>query len=251
MQHHAIFYGGDGMTSSRRQVFIQGARDALPVALGYLSVSFTLGLAARQAGMTALQAAVMSLITVTSAGQFAGIASYASLSSLAVTAFTQAFVNLRYVLMSLSLTQRFREEEPMGRKLAVAFAVTDELFALAVSKDKPLDPFYYFGMMSGAVPAWTLGTLLGAVLGSLMPQPVINAVSVALYAMFIAAVVPPARHSGKLLKLVGLSMLLSGLVRALPFTGSLAPGLRVILIALPLSYVFAKGFPLQEEGSHE
>ena len=235
----------------RRQVFLQGARDALPVSLGYLSVSFTLGLAARQAGMTVFQATVMSLITVTSAGQFAGIASFASLSPLLLTAFTQAFVNLRYVLMSLSLTQRFREEEPMGRKLTVAFAVTDELFALAVARKKPLEPHYYFGMMAGTIPCWALGTLLGAVLGDLMPQPLINAVSVALYAMFIAAVVPPARHSGKLLKLVTLAMLLSGLVKALPFTGSLAPGLRVMLVALPLSFLFARGYPLQEDSGHD
>jgi predicted branched-subunit amino acid permease len=248
MQHHAFLGGG---MAGRRRVFFQGIRDALPVALGYLSVSFTLGLAGRQAGMTALQMTVMSLITVTSAGQFAGIASFASLSSLPLTAFTQGFVNLRYVLMSLSLTQRFREDEPMGRKLLVAFAVTDELFALAVAQKKPLDPFYYYGMMAISIPGWALGTLLGAVLGSLMPQLLINAVSVALYAMFIAAIVPPARHSGILLKLVSLSMLLSGLVRTLPLTRNMAPGLRVIVIALPLSFLFARGFPLPEEDSHE
>lgn len=235
----------------RRQVFLRGARDALPVALGYLSVSFTLGLAARQAGMSVVQAAVMSLITVTSAGQFAGIASFAAGSGLLVTVLTQGFVNLRYVLMSLSLTQRLDGQVPLGRRLLMAFAVTDELFALGIAQKKPLDPDYYFGMMASSLPGWTLGTLLGAVLGGLMPPPLLHAVSVALYAMFIAAVVPPARHSGKLLKLVALSMLLSGLMRALPWTGGIAPGLRVILIALPLSYLFARGFPLRGEGSHD
>lgn len=234
-----------------RRAFLLGARDALPVALGYLSVSFTLGLAARQAGMRVLQAAVMSLITVTSAGQFAGIASFAAGSPLLVTALAQAFINLRYVLMSLSLTQRFSPRESLGRRLLAAFAVTDELFALAVSADKPLNPFYYYGMMSVSIPGWTLGTLLGAVLGGLMPPPLISAVSVALYAMFIAVVVPPSRQNKTLMKLVILSMLLSGLARALPLTAGMAPGLRVILIALPLSYLFARGFPLREEGSHD
>ena len=235
----------------RRQAFFQGARDALPVSLGYFSVSFTLGLAARQAGMSVLEATVMSLITNTSAGQFAGIASFGAGSSLLLTALTQAFVNLRYILMSLSLTQRFSAREPMGRKLLAAFDVTDELFALAMQQDKPLSLFYYYGMMAATIPCWALGTLLGAVLGSLLPQAVIYAVSVALYAMFIAVVVPPARHDRKILKLVALSMGLSGLMRALPLTAGIAPGLRVILIALPLSYLFARGFPLAEEAPYD
>lgn len=230
---------------------MRGAREALPVSLGYLSVSFTLGLAARQAGMTVLQATVMSLITNTSAGQFAGIASFAALSSLPLTALTQVFINLRYVLMSLGLTQRFHEREPLGKKLLVAFDVTDELFALGMAREKPLDPFYFYGMMAATIPCWALGTLLGAVLGDLMPPPLVHAVSVALYAMFIAVVMPPARNSQRLLRLVSLSMLLSGIVRAIPFTSGITPGLRVILIALPLSYLFARGYPLREEGSHE
>ncbi len=235
----------------RRQVFLRGARDAVPVALGYLSVSFTLGLAARQAGMSILQATVMSLITVTSAGQFAGIAAIGAGSALLITALAQGFINLRYVLMSLSLTQRIDPHEPLGRRLLMAFAVTDELFALALAREKPLEPIYYYGMMAASIPGWTLGTLLGAVLGELLPPPVVSAVSVALYAMFIAVVVPPCRHSKKLLKLVSMSMLASGLLRALPWTGGMAPGLRVILIALPLSYIFARGFPLPEEGHHD
>ncbi|MDD4134812.1 MAG: AzlC family ABC transporter permease [Eubacteriales bacterium] len=227
--------------------FILGARDALPVSLGYLSVSFTLGLAARQAGMSTLQASVMSLITNTSAGQFAGIASFGAQSPLMLTALAQAFVNLRYVLMSLSLTQRFVPGEPLGLKLLAAFDVTDELFALAMKREAPLDPFYYYGMMAATIPCWALGTLLGASLGNLLPQPVIYAVNVALYAMFIAVVAPPARQNGRILKLAALSMGLSGLMRALPVVGGIAPGLRVILIALPLSFLFARRYPLSEE----
>ncbi|MDD4080345.1 MAG: AzlC family ABC transporter permease [Eubacteriales bacterium] len=230
----------------RRRSFFQGARDALPVSLGYLSVSFTLGLAARQAGMSALQATVMSLITNTSAGQFAGIASFGAGSPLIFTALTQAFVNLRYILMSLSLTQRFAQSGHLAQKLLAAFDVTDELFALAMKRDRPLDPFYYYGMMAATIPCWALGTLLGATLGNLLPQPVIYAVNVALYAMFIAVVVPPARTDTKILKLVALSMGLSGLIRALPVLGGIAPGFRVILIALPLSFFFARRYPIRE-----
>lgn len=230
-----------------KREFIRGMREAVPVALGYLAVSFTLGLAARKAGLSAWQGALMSLITNTSAGQFAGFSAIASGASLLTTAFTQVVVNLRYVLMSSGLTQKVERDTGLGRRLLIAFDVTDELFALGVSRSGPLVPSFYFGMMAATIPCWALGTWLGAALGALMPEILLNAAGVMLYAMFIAVVVPPCKRSRPILLVSLCAMGLSLLLRFLPLTRALSPGLRVSFIGIVLSALAAKVFPGKEE----
>lgn len=229
-----------------KKEWISGMRDAVPVALGYLTVSFTLGLAARRAGLPAWQGAFLSLITNTSAGQFAGFSAIASGASLLSTAFTQVVVNLRYVLMSSGLTQKVERGVGLGQRLLIAFDVTDELFALAVSRTGPLPPAYYFGMMAATIPCWALGTWLGAALGALMPEVLLNAAGVMLYAMFIAVVVPPCRKSRPVLLISLCAMVLSLIMRFLPLTQGISPGLRVSLIGIVLSAAAAKLFPEKE-----
>ncbi len=231
--------------------FMRGARDAVPVALGYFAVSFTLGLVARRAGLTALEAAFASLITNTSAGQFAGFAAIAAGSSLLETALAQIVVNLRYVLMSSGLTQKVKREATLPRRLLIAFDVTDELFALGVSRDGALEPAYYYGMMAATIPCWALGTYLGALFGALLPPLVLAAASVALYAMFLAAIAPPAKKDTRLLILCLIAMALSLLLRFLPFSAQLSSGLRVMLVALSVSFVAAILFPKGEEEARD
>ena len=228
--------------------FHKGMRDAVPVALGYLAVSFTLGLAATKAGLTPWQAAFASLITNTSAGQFAGFTAMAAGTSLLETAVAQVVVNLRYVLMSSILTQKLDRVSPLRKRLLVAFDVTDELFALGVARKEPLAPSYYYGMMASTIPCWALGTFLGAALGALLPKVVLNAAGVALYAMFIAVVVPPARKSRRVLAVCALAMLMSWLLRVLPLFNGLSTGLRVAAVALSLS--LAAAFWPKKEGSN-
>ena len=231
--------------------FKKGARDAVPVAMGYLAVSFTLGLVARRAGLSAGEAAFASLITNTSAGQFAGFTAIAAGSSLLETALTQAVVNLRYVLMSSGLTQKVRREASLPERLLIAFDVTDELFALGVSGEGPLEPAYYYGMMAATIPCWALGTWLGALGGALLPPLVLAAASVALYAMFIAVIAPPARKDNRVLTLCVIAMALSALLRFLPFFAGLSGGLRVMLAALSVSGIAAFLFPKGEEETRD
>lgn len=231
--------------------FIRGARDAVPVALGYFAVSFTLGLVARRAGLTPFEAAFASLITNTSAGQFAGFSAIAAGSSLLETALAQIVVNLRYVLMSAGLTQKVKREAALPRRLLIAFDVTDELFALGVSQDGALEPAYYYGMMAATIPCWALGTFLGALFGALLPPLMLAAASVALYAMFLAAIAPPAKKDLRLLILCLIAMGLSLLLRLLPFSTQLSSGMRVMLVALSVSGVAAVLFPKGEEEAQD
>lgn len=230
--------------------FQQGMKDGLPVALGYLAVSFTLGIAARRAGLTGLQAAFASLITNTSAGQFAGFTAMAAGVSLLETAVAQVVVNLRYVLMSVGLTQKVRRDASLLQRLLIAFDVTDELFALGISREGALDPRYYYGMMAVTIPNWALGTFLGTVFGALLPDILLKAVGVALYAMFIAVVVPPAKISRPVLLVCLSAMGLSLLLHYLPFTKDLSSGLRVAIAALLVAGAAAFVFPLQKEDDH-
>ncbi len=233
-----------------KTAFKQGMKDGLPVALGYLAVSFTLGIAARRAGLNGFMAAFASLITNTSAGQFAGFTAMASGVSLLETAVAQVVVNLRYVLMSVGLTQKVARETGLLKRLLIAFDVTDELFALAISREGPLKPAYYYGMMAVTIPNWALGTFLGAAFGALLPDVLLKAVGVALYAMFIAVVVPPAKKSRPVLMVCLFAMALSLLLHYLPLTSGLSAGLRVALVALLVSGLAAYVFPVKQEDSH-
>lgn len=230
--------------------FQQGMKDGLPVALGYLAVSFTLGIAARRAGLTGLQAAFASLITNTSAGQFAGFTAMVASVSLLETAAAQLVVNLRYVLMSIGLTQKVRRDASLLQRLLIAFDVTDELFALGISREGALEPRYYYGMMMVTIPNWALGTFLGTVFGALLPAILLKAVGVALYAMFIAVVVPPAKKSRPVLLVCLFAMGLSLLLHYLPFTKDLSSGLRVAIAALLVSGAAAFAFSPQKEADH-
>ena len=231
-------------------LFRQGLQDAVPVAFGYLVVSFTLGLAARQAGLAPWQAGLASLITNTSAGQFAGFAAMAAGTSLLATAFAQVVVNLRYVLLSAGLTQKLQREAGLRQRLLIAFAVTDELFALGVSREDRLEPQYYYGMMAAVIPCWALGTFLGTALGSLLPAVLLKAAGVALYAMFIAVVVPPSRTNRRFALICLVAAALSALLKALPFTSALPGGLRVALVGLAVSGLAALLLPTPGEAQN-
>lgn len=233
-----------------RGEFKEGFVDAIPVGVGYLAVSFTLGLAARKAGLWPAAAAFASLITNTSAGQFAGFLAMAASAPLLETALAQVVVNLRYVLMSSGLTQKVDREAGLLARLLIAFDVTDELFALGIRRQGTLKPPYYYGMMLASIPCWAAGTFLGAWLGALLPEPLLKAAGVALYAMFIAVVMPPARQSRAVLIVCLAAMAGSWLLAVLPLSQALSPGLRVTLVALVLSALAATVFPSGLEDSH-
>ncbi|MBE6761375.1 MAG: AzlC family ABC transporter permease [Ruminococcaceae bacterium] len=231
---------------SKLWFFKKGVKDGIPIFLGYLAVSFTFGIAAKNAGISVGEAVLISATNVTSAGQFAALDIIANSASFIEMAVTQFIINLRYSLMSSALSQKISHKMPFWHRFIMSFGVTDEIFALSANVEGKLSPFYSYGMMSVAIPGWTLGTLLGVISGSLLPQRALSALSVALYGMFIAIVVPPTRKSKILAGIVIVSMLLSFAFTKLPFLRDISSGFRIIILTIVIAGVASLLFPIKE-----
>ena len=216
-----------------RKIFCEGMRDGIPIALGYLAVSFSLGIAARNAGLTAFQGFLASLLNNASAGEYA--------------AFTLIAANARYLLMSCALTQRFAPGTPFFHRLIIAYDVTDELFGITIARPGYLNPFYTYGAIVLAAPAWSVGTALGIMAGNVLPLRVVSALSVALYGMFLAIIIPPARKDKVVAALVAISFALSFAGSYLPVVSSMSSGTRTIILTVVISSAAAILFPRKTE----
>ena len=239
------------MEINRRAWYIRGVRDGIPIALGYLAVSFTLGIAAGNMGMASFPAALMSLTNVTSAGEFAALGLISAGAAYMEVAGTQLIINLRYCLMSCALSQKLPRKMPFYHRLLMAYGITDEIFGIAIGSGKVVDPFYLYGAISVAVPGWTFGTWLGVASGNILPGRVLSALNVALYGMFIAVIVPPARKEKIVAGMIGASMAASFLFSHLPLIGGLSSGMRIILLTVVIAGAGAVLFPVHEEEEKE
>ena len=224
----------------------RGMRDGLPIAMGYFAVSFSLGIAARDAGLTAFQAMLASLFNNASAGEFAAFTLIGAGAGYWEVALMTLIANARYLLMSCALSQKFDPNEKLSARMLVGFDVTDEIFGICVSVPGKLNPRYAYGAMLLALPAWAFGTYLGVLLGNALPARLVSALSVALYGMFIAIVIPPARKNKVLLGLVALSMGLSALFALVPLFQFISEGARVIVLTVAISAGAAILFPVQD-----
>ena len=175
------------MNTSTSYWLKKGIHNGMPIALGYLAVSFTLGIAAKNAGLTALQAALASITCHASAGEFAGFTLIAALATYTEIAVMELIINARYFLMSCALSQKLDNKMPFFHRLIMGLFVTDEIFGLCVSVPEKLNPAYMYGMVLVASPAWVLGTYFGVLFGNILPASIVSALSVGLYGMFIAS----------------------------------------------------------------
>lgn len=236
---------------TRKIHFGRGVRDGMPIAIGYFAVAFALGIKATEAGLTPLEAALLSLLNLTSAGEAAGIALLGVGTTYLELALTQLVINIRYLLMSCALSQRLSPRTGLLHRLAIGYGVTDEIFGISVASEAPLSPFYSYGAIAVAVPGWTLGTLLGAVIGNVLPSRAVSALGVALYAMFLAIILPPARKSRVIAGLVAVSALASAALtwvcNAFSLT-SFTEGFRIIVLTVVISLCAAILFPLKDGG---
>lgn len=174
-----------------RKVFCEGMRDGVPIALGYFAVSFSLGIAARNAGLTPIQGFFASLFNNASAGEYAAFSLIAAGATYLEVAIITLIANARYLLMSCALAQKFAPGTPFFHRLIIGYDVTDELFGITIARPGYLNPFYTYGAIALAAPAWAMGTALGIIAGNLLPVRVVSALSVALYGMFLAIIIPP------------------------------------------------------------
>ena len=190
----------------------RGIQDGIPIAVGYFSVSFTFGMMAVQSGISPFHAVLISLLNLTSAGQFAGLTVIVTGASLIEMALTQLVINIRYALMSVSLSQKLDDLVKLRSRFLIAYGNTDEIFAVASSKPGTVGEKYLYGLIFLPVLGWVGGTLAGAVASTILPETIISALGVALYGMFIAIVVPPATEHREIRIVVILALILSALL---------------------------------------
>ena len=224
-----------------------GVQTGLPVGLGYFSVSFGFGAMAVAQGLKALDATLISASNLTSAGQFAGLPLIVAMGTLWEMIVTQIVINSRYSLMSLALSQRMGERIGFFPRLFIAFFNTDEIFALAMARPKPLTVPFLLGL--GTLPffGWTGGTLMGALAGSVLPQDIRAALGVMLYGMFIAIVVPPAKQEKPVLITVILALILSCLFSWVPALQAVSAGISIVICTVAAAAIAAVLFPTEEE----
>lgn len=237
--------------SENKYFFLKGIKVGMPICLGYLAVSFTLGITARNAGLTAWQAFLASLTTNASAGQYAGFTVIAAAGSYMEMAIMELVANARYLLMSCSLSQKLGSETGLLHRLLVGFDVTDEIFGVSVSVPGKLNPFYNYGMMAVAIPGWSLGTLFGVIMGNVLPDNIVSALSVGLYGMFIAIIIPPARKNKVLAGLIIISMAASFFFSRQPLLSQISPGIRTIILTVVIAGIAAVLFPVKEDSAYE
>lgn len=229
----------------------KGIRDGIPIALGYFAVAFTLGIVAKKAGLTAFQAGLTSALTNASAGGYAGFTLIAAGASYLEVALTELIVNARYLLMSCALSQKLDPNTSLLHRALIAFDVTDEIFGISVSVTGTLNPFYNYGAMSVAIPGWALGTVFGVITGNILPASLVSALSVGLYGMFLAIIIPPAKKSKVIAGLIIISMTLSFAFANLPVLSNISSGIRVIILTVAISLAAALLFPVKEENENE
>ena len=224
-----------------------GVHTGLPVGLGYFSVSFGFGAMAAAQGVKALDAALISITNLTSAGQFAGLTLIVAAATLWEMVLTQVVINSRYALMSLALSQRMGERIGILPRFVIAFFNTDEIFALAMDRKEALTVPFLLGLGTLPLIGWTGGTLFGALAGSVLPVSIRAALGVMLYGMFIAIVVPPAKKEQPILVVALLALVLSCLFAWVPVLKEVSAGISIVICTVAAAAICAWLFPIGEE----
>lgn len=226
--------------------FLEGMRDGVPIGLGYFAVAFSLGIAAKNAGLTPFQAFLASLLCNASAGEYAGFTLIAAGGTYLEIALITLISNARYLLMSCAMSQRLAPGTPLHHRLLMAFDITDELFGIAIARQGYMNPYYTYGAVLTAAPCWAFGTLLGTLAGNLLPIRLVSAFSVALYGMFLAVFIPPAKKDKVVAVLIIICFIASYCFATLPVISEISEGTRTILLTVIISAGAAVLFPKKE-----
>lgn len=225
----------------------EGFRDGIPIGLGYFAVSFSLGVVARNSGLNAFQGFLASLLNNASAGEYAGFTVIAADAPYLEIILMTLIANARYLLMSCALSQKFSSETPLIHRLLVGFDITDEIFGITIARPGNLDPCYTYGAILIAAPCWAIGTAMGVTAGNLLPLRAVSALSVALFGMFLAVIIPSARKDKIVAFLIPVCFLASYTAGKLPRISLLSDGARTILLTVALSAAAALLFPVKDE----
>lgn len=224
----------------------RGLKAGIPIALGYLSVSFTFGIIAVSYGLFWWQALIISMTTVTSAGQFAGIGIMLHPGQYFQMLISQITINIRYSFMSISVGQKADKRFKGLSRWILGFMMTDEIFAVATQEEK-VSRSFFAGLATLPYLGWSVGTLLGAILGSILPDRLMSALSLAIYGMFVAIVVPEMKKSRPVTVVVILSILLSCAFYYIPLLSKISGGITITIVAIASACVGSILFPIKDE----
>lgn len=227
--------------------YIDGFKKGLPIGLGYIPVSFTFGFMAVSGGMPAWIAVFISMSNLTSSGQFAGTRLILAGASYLEIAVTTLIINIRYSLMSLSLSQKLVSKTSVFHRLLFSFGITDEVFAVASMEKEQIDHVFMYGLITLPFIGWTAGTVLGAVSTGILPDSLKGAMGIALYAMFIALIIPPSKHSRPLLIIVIISIAITCIIKYLPLFSFISSGFRIIIASVLAAGIGTFLFPEDAE----
>ena len=234
------------ITKSKKNAFREGFRDGIPIGLGYFAVSFSLGILAKTAGFSPFQGFLVSLLNNASAGEYAVFTLVAAEASYVEVGIMTFVANARYLLMSTALSQKMHESTPVIHRLAVAFDVTDEIFAISVNRPGFINPYYNYGAFTIALPGWSIGTALGIIAGNLLPMRIVSAFSVALYGMFLACIIPAAKRSKVVAGTIIASFICSYFATVIPVIKDISSGTRIIILTVIIAAIVAFAFPHEE-----
>ena len=229
-----------------RNEFFDGIKCGIPIGLGYLSVSFTFGMLAVSKGVPVISTLLISMTNLTSAGQAAGLMVMVAGGSLLELALCQLIINLRYALMSLTVSQKLSMDVTFAERFLIAFGITDEIFAVMSARGKPISKSFYIGIIVLPYLGWSSGTFLGSICGNLLPGNIAAVMGIALYGMFLAIIVPPAKHNLGVLVAVILAAIISSILYFIPWFSFISSGISVIICAVITSAICAFLFPLSK-----
>ena len=227
--------------------FLYGLKKGIPIGLGYLAVSFSFGVTAKSEGITPLVAIIISATNLSSAGQLAGIKLIAQMASFLELFLTIILINIRYALMSISLSQKLDEGIPVWQKLIMGYGVTDEIYAMAITETRKTTFKYMLGLTLLPFIGWVLGTTLGVFAGDILPSDLINAMGIGLYAMFIAIIIPDARRNYKILIIILIAVAISCALHYIPVINTIGIGFKIIIATAIPSLIGAIFFPIKKE----
>lgn len=234
-----------------KTAFINGVRDGFPIALGYFAVAFSLGIVAKKAGLTPFQGFISSILNHASAGEYAEFTVIIANAPYFEMAFVILITNIRYLLMSCALSQRFSSDTSLMHRIIVGFGITDEIFGISIARAGALNPYYNYGAMAIAIPSWSLGTAMGIVAGNILPTTVVSALSVALYGMFVAIIIPAAKADKVVGGVVIVSFLASFAVSQISFFDSLSDSMKISLLTVLIAGCAAVLFSVPAEEENE
>ena len=233
---------------NEKHIFFRGFRDGIPIGIGYFAVAFSLGIIAKKAGLNSMEGFVGSLFTRASAGEYGVYSLMITGAAYMEVIIMCGITNIRYLLMSTALSQKLPEQTSLLHRICVATCVTDEIFGISIAYPDKLNPLYTYGATAVAATLWACGTASGILAGNVLPSNIVEALSVALYGMFIAIIIPPAKKDKAVMIAVVVSFLASGICAVAPYASEISSGMRIIILTVIISAVAAVIKPINQEG---